>query len=638
MEKNPPYLPPVTVPTNGEHVTSCVEWPGRSKCIHTLVLSLGFWGLAVIVLVNLHYTSLWETPGVRLTGLSAILGLCLLLLGLSAPRSLKEQGTLTLGISVTIAFYLVIGILASFATPGERQPEFGRDILRQVFFFLVLLAVALGGRSLLERIGIEVLIKGVLAILTASCFVILASPVLRDLGVLSVFRLKYRLTGAFTHPNDAGFIGCMTVTLALAWFCHSGRRNLSAYWGLTVGVATVFGSVSWTACVVLAAIWFLYLLQSGIGIRHLVFLWGGAVGVIGIFVYLTAEMKNVSSSAEFKIGVDSDLRCSAVRPDNLGLIHDCAILLTTRDGLAGAAPLNWSDSLPIASWRGVKVRDVPARVVSLDLRRIGLNGHVPPDLAELDHLETLRLDHNQLTGPIPPSLGRLPNLRVLGLSFNALTGPIPPELGSLSKLEELLLRGNDLTEGVPAELATLDNLWRWDLGDANGFGPLDVLRKIDNADILIRVHQWKVGLDRFLESPLLGTGIGQLRYNVGGSPLSNEGQLPGVHNVYLMLGGEAGIIPLSLYVFFIFSALRLGWTAPKSLARDVVVSWVFVMGIYGLTFHHLLTLGAFMWCTGLCCAIAAASGIDRTGQSRARFRTRSRATSKTPPSHPKGQD
>ncbi len=75
--------------------------------------------------------------------------------------------------------------------------------------------------------------------------------------------------------------------------------------------------------------------------------------------------------------------------------------------------------------------------------------------------------------------------------------------------------------------------------------------------------------------------------------------------MYLMLAGEAGMIPLALYLLALFFLMRLLWTVPKSLGRDSVVGWVIVMGLYGLPFHHLLTMGAYNFIIGSACATAA---------------------------------
>jgi Leucine-rich repeat (LRR) protein len=58
--------------------------------------------------------------------------------------------------------------------------------------------------------------------------------------------------------------------------------------------------------------------------------------------------------------------------------------------------------------------------------------------AEFDVLMFCRILHgNNLIGIIPKELGMLKSLRVLDLGMNQLTGPIPPEIGDLNILETL---------------------------------------------------------------------------------------------------------------------------------------------------------------------------------------------------------
>ena len=85
-------------------------------------------------------------------------------------------------------------------------------------------------------------------------------------------------------------------------------------------------------------------------------------------------------------------------------------------------------------------------------------GTIPPELAQLGHLQVLDLSHNQLTGAIPPELAQLGHLQVLDLSFNRLTGSIPPELGQLGHLQSLDLRSNGLTGTIPPTLGRLGQL------------------------------------------------------------------------------------------------------------------------------------------------------------------------------------
>ena len=107
--------------------------------------------------------------------------------------------------------------------------------------------------------------------------------------------------------------------------------------------------------------------------------------------------------------------------DNPGLGSDCEALLESLDKLAGSASLNWSEDTPITEWDGATVRGTPQRVVTLNLRDMGLDGAMPPELNLLAGLERLYLHGNKLTGGIP-DLSSLTNLERLWLSDNNLTG------------------------------------------------------------------------------------------------------------------------------------------------------------------------------------------------------------------------
>ena len=561
-----------------------------------------------MVLVNVHWLHLWGMPMVRPVGYAVILISCLLVLGLVNARLWQAPGTPGALIFAAIASYWVIGSVALFVTDVQWQPNMGRDILRQAFFFIVLLGAALGGRALLKRIGVEALLKGMLALLTASCLVIVASPVLRDLGVLPLYRLPFRFTGGFTDPNDAGFIGCITAVLALA-FIINGQSRKRAYLGLTGGCAAVLVSFSKGASVALGVLSIFFLLANGLGRRHPILRYLPVL-CLGIIVFQRGEYLH-----KFNIYPDYSYNdfCSTVPLKKSYLGRDCAILLAVRDTLAGDVALNWNDSVPIPFWQGVELY---WGVVGLDLSRMELSGRIPPALGGLDQLVSLRLNHNRLTGPIPPELGNLANLRELRLAENELTGVVPAELKALDSLLVLSLEGNNFSTVSQAQ-AVSDTARAAPpvpgaTKAASVFGPPKHTRdikltvsgeKISYGMAASRPQLWKLGLKKIQESPIVGSGLGRLYYLEGG--LLNHNDRPaGVHNVYLLLVGEAGIVPLSLYLLFLFSLMRLLWTAPKSLVRDAIVGWAMVMAVFGIAFHHLLAMGAFVFLAGLSCAMA----------------------------------
>ena len=147
---------------------------------------------------------------------------------------------------------------------------------------------------------------------------------------------------------------------------------------------------------------------------------------------------------------------------------------------------NWLTDAPLGEWRGVEV-DNQGRVVELRLWDNGLAGPIPPELADLAHLEYLRLSENGLTGAIPPELGGLSSVTLLALNGNALSGPIPPELGGLPALEELRVENNDLSGTVPPELGGLASLRGLGLtGNPRLTGPLPAeLASLDRLERLL---------------------------------------------------------------------------------------------------------------------------------------------------------
>ena len=551
--------------------------PGDRRFQRNRGAALAFWTLAVIVLFNAHWLHLWGLPMVRPVGYLVILVCCLLVFALAGARSWKAPGTPGAWITATVASWLVIGGAVSLSDADGAHPEALRTALRQVFFLVVLLAAAVGGRVVLQRVGTEPFLKVVFALLIASCVAVPLSPVLRELGVLPVYRLPHRLSGVFSHHTDAGFLGCMTAVLALALLRADGRRRL-AYAGLAAGYGAVLASTSRTAAVTFAVAFSFFLASKGLGARRPLLRWLLAPVLAGLAAYQAGQPLRTWLNHPFHGGAS----CSAAARDNPGLLRDCAALLAARDVLAGGAALNWNESTPLASWTGVTLIEAPARVGELDLREMDLRGRIPPELGGLSVLRVLRLTGNRLTGPIPPELGGLVHLRVLALDANALTGVVPPELGDLGNLTELRLEGNALTGPAPP--------------------PPGATRL--GATLGRRVRLWSIGLDRFLESPAVGNGIHTL-WRMEGAPAGYSGAPADVHNLYLLLAGEAGLVPLALYLGFLWSLLRLHWTAPRSPAADTVVGWAIVWALKGVSGHSLLTLGVSMFLAGLSCALAA---------------------------------
>ncbi len=195
-----------------------------------------------------------------------------------------------------------------------------------------------------------------------------------------------------------------------------------------------------------------------------------------------AELEPPSLAAVGNTGSAAhDVSCQ----QNQGLARDCQTLLGLKSELAGSAALNWRSDLPVNGWDGVGLGGSPARVHMLLLHRRGLDGTIPPELAQLSELRRLDLHVNRLTGAIPAELGGLSKLYRLALYTNRLTDIIPTELGGLSEVSILYLSDNRLTGSIPGELGGLSNLSRLSL-DSNrlgGYFPSD-LRSLSDIDYL----------------------------------------------------------------------------------------------------------------------------------------------------------
>ena len=107
------------------------------------------------------------------------------------------------------------------------------------------------------------------------------------------------------------------------------------------------------------------------------------------------------------------------------------------DGLNWTDNTNWLSHSPVSRWYGV-LTDGSGRVTDLFLDGNGLTGEIPPELVNLENLESLYLADNQLTGCIPAGLRDVENndFDELDLDFCTSappsTDPCVEDLGTLT--------------------------------------------------------------------------------------------------------------------------------------------------------------------------------------------------------------
>lgn len=151
---------------------------------------------------------------------------------------------------------------------------------------------------------------------------------------------------------------------------------------------------------------------------------------------------------------------------------DRGVLLELYEAMGGAdwnSSRNWGTDAPLGTWYGVRGGGY---VSGLALRRNGLAGSIPPEMADLELLDLMALEGNAIAGPIPAEIGNLARLQIVAVSDNRLSGSIPPEFGNLESLVHLEAANNQLTGPIPSELGDLERLHHLDLSDNPLIGPV----------------------------------------------------------------------------------------------------------------------------------------------------------------------
>ncbi len=113
-----------------------------------------------------------------------------------------------------------------------------------------------------------------------------------------------------------------------------------------------------------------------------------------------------------------------------------------------------------------------------------------------------------------------------------------------------------------------------------------------NADTTSsRSELWEIGLVKINDHVLLGNGLGQLHHMKGG--VASLGVDQGVHNVFLMLWGEAGLFVLMGFIFFclayLFNWVTMLKVMPKEILTITLVSFVCLF-MDMMSAHNVLNL------------------------------------------------
>ncbi|XP_056165935.1 probable inactive receptor-like protein kinase At3g56050 isoform X1 [Syzygium oleosum] len=139
-----------------------------------------------------------------------------------------------------------------------------------------------------------------------------------------------------------------------------------------------------------------------------------------------------------------------------------AALLRFREGVSRdpyGALSNWKDDVGAVdpcSWFGVECSD--GQVVVLNLKDLGLEGMLTPELGKLTHVKSIILRNNSFWGKIPGEIAKLKELEVLDLGYNNFSGSFPSELANDLSLTTLLLDNNEFMVCTSPEIDELKTI------------------------------------------------------------------------------------------------------------------------------------------------------------------------------------
>ncbi|KAF7833793.1 putative inactive receptor-like protein kinase [Senna tora] len=105
------------------------------------------------------------------------------------------------------------------------------------------------------------------------------------------------------------------------------------------------------------------------------------------------------------------------------------------------------------SWFGVHCSQ--AKLVTLNLNGLCLQGTIGPEIGKLTHLKSIILRNNSFSGEIPKEMLQLEELEVVDLGYNNFSGSFPSDLDTNLSLTTLLLDNNDYLANLTPEVYKL---------------------------------------------------------------------------------------------------------------------------------------------------------------------------------------
>ncbi len=131
--------------------------------------------------------------------------------------------------------------------------------------------------------------------------------------------------------------------------------------------------------------------------------------------------------------------------------------------------------------------------------------------------------------------------------------------------------------------------------------------KGDKSDTSNRADLAILGFEKISERPIFGTGLGSFVHLLDAG--SKTGDDVGIHNIYIRIWGESGIVPFMLFMlFWALAAWKILLTPTPWIRMTTLSIWITVV-VYGLASHELLEMNLIGAMVGFMCALLVAQQI-----------------------------
>lgn len=134
----------------------------------------------------------------------------------------------------------------------------------------------------------------------------------------------------------------------------------------------------------------------------------------------------------------------------------------------------------------------------------------------------------------------------------------------------------------------------------------------------MRIPILYLALNQIFESPIstiFGLGLGKMD-SVENAPINDQtiDKPFGVHNNYLLLWGDSGLIPFTLFLLFFISLFFLLLKISNPVVRNAIFGWVLTIAVFCLTHHIMLLKKTVAFIIGLSCALVGFGNYAGTKQ------------------------